>query len=106
MLGVELGHNHMISMEMAAADTELRQFTISDGFANSVTVTGQSSLEPIDYAVTASVDASGTPPSGSGLTAYRITPSGSESRNNVFIPGVDLGLGLNVRGAAQRVRAR
>jgi len=61
VLGVELGYNHMISMEMAAADTELRQFTTSDGFANSVTLTGQSSLEPIDYAVTASMDASGTP---------------------------------------------
>jgi len=46
--------------------------------------------------VTASVDASGAPPSGSDLSPHHITPSEIESQINVFVPGVDFGLGLDV----------
>ena len=126
VVGADIGYTRMTSMDTAAADSESRQFTTtSDGFANAVTVTGQAAVKLIDYAtirgragyafgqflpyavlgaavgrfnyaVTASVDASGTPPSGSGLSPYHITPSQTDSGNNVYVAGLDVGLGLDV----------
>ena len=125
VMGADIGYTRMTSMDTAAADSESRQFRTSDGYYNAVTVIGQSSVKLIDYATlraragyafgqflpyavlgaavgrfnyttTARVIASGSDVSGGGGAPYSLDQTITDSQDNAFVAGLDVGLGMDV----------
>lgn len=126
VLGVDAAYNRLSSMNASASNSITRQVvTTPDDVNNTLTITAQSSLKLVDYATvraragyamgqflpyatigaavgrfdytnTATVHNVGTPPVGSPILPFDVTDTQSNEKNNAFVGGFEVGLGMDV----------
>jgi opacity protein-like surface antigen len=133
VFGIEAAYNRVSASASSASDSIGRQFATSDGFNNTVTVAANSSIKlndygtvrgrvgyaigqflpfatmgvavgRFDYAVTAIVNAGGTPTSGTGQSFCLAggpypnctAVSQTDQKDNAIVAGFEAGLGMDV----------